>query len=137
VVYLGSVSAAERPAVLGSAGALLHPVHFDEPFGLSVVEAMACGTPVIAYRRGSMPEVVDQGVTGLLVHPLDGVSRAVRSVEPALALDRGAVRDRARQRFGLDPMIDSYLGLYGSVLATASSPRLTPPTRALRREIRR
>ncbi len=137
VVYLGSVSAAERPAVLGSAGALLHPVHFDEPFGLSVVEAMACGTPVIAYRRGSMPEVVDHGVTGLLVHPLDGVSRAVRSVEPALALDRAAVRDRARQRFGLDPMIDSYLDLYDSVLATASSPRLTPPNRALRREIRR
>jgi glycosyltransferase involved in cell wall biosynthesis len=67
VVYLGSVGPTERAEVLGAAAVLLHPIAFAEPFGLSVVEAMACGTPVIAYRRGSMAEVVDEAVTGYLI----------------------------------------------------------------------
>ncbi len=65
VSYLGSVGPQQRAEVLGAAAALLHPIHFDEPFGLSVVEAMACGTPVVAYRRGSMAEIVDEGGNGL------------------------------------------------------------------------
>ena len=115
VVYLGPVGAQERPAVLGSAAALLHPVHFDEPFGLSVVEAMACGTPVIAYRRGSMPEVVDDGITGFVV--ASDIERAVDAVGRAVSLDRGRVRARARERFGIDRMVDAYLDLYRNVLA--------------------
>ncbi|HEU5242677.1 MAG TPA: glycosyltransferase family 4 protein, partial [Ornithinibacter sp.] len=78
VVYLGPVGPEERARVLGSAGALLHPVAFDEPFGLSVVESMVCGTPVIASRRGSMPEIVREPEGGRLV---DSVAEAVDAVE--------------------------------------------------------
>jgi glycosyltransferase involved in cell wall biosynthesis len=109
VSYLGSVGPERRAAVLGCAAALLHPIAFDEPFGLSVVEAMACGTPVVAYRRGAMPEVVDEGVTGFLV---DGVESAAAAVDLAAALDRGAVRRVAEGRFGAARMVDDYLAVY-------------------------
>ena len=112
VVYLGAVGAVERPEVLGSAAVLLHPIHFDEPFGLAVIESMLCGTPVLAYRRGAMPEVVDDGVTGLLVDPHEGVAGAARAVARAAAFDRTVVRAHARQRFSADRMVDSYLDLY-------------------------
>lgn len=131
VVYLGPVGVAERPAVLGEAAALLHPIHFDEPFGLAVIEAMACGTPVVAYRRGSMPEVVDDGVTGVLVDPANGVVDAGDAVERAVLLDRTVVRDRARERFGIDRMVDAYLDLYYAVLDTAD-PRRIPRMRTER-----
>ena len=114
VVYLGPVGPAERARVLGSAGALLHPVAFDEPFGLSVVESMVCGTPVVAYRRGSMPEVVDEGVTGLLVGDLE---EAVAAVRATVALDRRACRERAVSRFAADRMVSDYLDVYARVLA--------------------
>lgn len=109
VRYLGSVGADQRAEILGSAAVLLHPIAFDEPFGLSVVEAMACGTPVIAYRRGSMPEIVDEGVTGYLVHD---VRSAVEAVDAAARLDRTAVHDRAAARFGVDRMVEDYLRVY-------------------------
>jgi glycosyltransferase involved in cell wall biosynthesis len=102
---------------LGSAAALLHPIAFDEPFGLSVVEAMACGTPVIAYRRGSMPEVVDEGVTGFLVHDVDS---AVAAVEKAISLDRSTVSARAGSRFGADRMVDDYLRVYQTIVTGGS-----------------
>lgn len=113
VVHLGSVGPAERSAVLGSAAALLHPIGFDEPFGLSVVEAMACGTPVIAYRRGSMPEVVDEGVTGFVVDDRDA---AVRALDRAVALDRRTIRATAEARFGVDRMVDEYLAVYERIV---------------------
>lgn len=125
VVYLGSVGSEERARVLGSAAVLLHPIHFDEPFGLSVVEAMICGTPVVAYRRGSMPEVVDDGVTGFTV---DGLEDAERAVGAATSLDRTLVRETALRRFGVDRMVDEYLDVYRRVLAGGSQHRDTHAT---------
>jgi glycosyltransferase involved in cell wall biosynthesis len=113
VRFLGSVGPAERADVLGSAAVLLHPISFDEPFGLSVVEAMACGTPVVAYRRGSMPEVVDDGLTGFLVHD---AAHAVAAVDAAARLDRAAIRARAACRFGADRMVSDYLRAYERIL---------------------
>src|ERR1700689_5402369 len=118
VIFLGSVGPERRAEVLGHAAALLHPIYFDEPFGLSVVEAMACGTPVVAYRRGSMAEVVDEGVTGYLAH--DIVS-AVDAVRAAVRLDRSAAHARAVARFGADRMVDDYLRLYEALLKSASN----------------
>ena len=114
VRYLGSIGPSQRADVLGCAAALLHPIAFEEPFGLSVVEAMACGTPVITYPRGAMPEVVDEGITGFLV---DGVAAAARAVEIAAALDRRVVRQVAERRFGAARMVDDYLAVYERVLA--------------------
>lgn len=116
VVFLGSVGPEERAAVLGGAAALLHPIAFDEPFGLSVVESMICGTPVIAFERGSMAEIVDEGVTGLLV---DGVAEAAAAVDRAAGLDRAACRARGVERFSAERMVDDYLRVYEQVLAGA------------------
>lgn len=120
VCYLGSVGPDERARVLGGAAALLHPVGFDEPFGLAVVEAMACGTPVVAYPRGAMPEVVEEGVTGFLV---DGVDAAVVAVRRCAELDRPAVRARAAARFSVDRMVTDYLAVYQRLLEGATPPR--------------
>ncbi len=114
VRYLGSVGPDQRAQVLGSAAVLLHPIAFAEPFGLSVVEAMVCGTPVVAYSLGSMPEVVDPGVTGYLV---DSPAEAAAAVERAAGLDRAACAAVARRRFGAARMVDDYLALYDRILS--------------------
>jgi glycosyltransferase involved in cell wall biosynthesis len=113
VEYLGSVGPADRSGILGGAAVLLHPIAFAEPFGLSVVEAMACGTPVVAYRRGSMAEVIDDGVTGFAVDDQDA---AVAAIPLAVALDRAVVRATAERRFGVDRMVDEYLAVYQRML---------------------
>ena len=113
VRYLGPVSVAERAEVLGGAHALLHLIDFDEPFGYSVVEAMACGTPVIAHDRGSMRELIDHGTTGFLVSDPEG---AVAAVDAAARLDRSAIRDIAVSRFDTTTMIDAYVAVYRRML---------------------
>jgi glycosyltransferase involved in cell wall biosynthesis len=107
------VGGAARWRALGEARALLHLINFDEPFGLSVVEAMACGTPVIATRRGSMPELIEDGVNGFLV---DSVEEAVVALERAGELDRAAIRRTVAARFSVDRMADDYLALYRRIL---------------------
>jgi glycosyltransferase involved in cell wall biosynthesis len=114
VRYLGSVGPAQRANVLGSAAVLIHPVAFDEPFGLAVVESMACGTPVVAYPRGAMPEVIDDGVTGYLA---DGPATAAAAVDRAAGLDRAACAAVARDRFAAARMVTDYLALYRRLLA--------------------
>jgi glycosyltransferase involved in cell wall biosynthesis len=113
VRYLGSVGPEQRSELLAAAVALLHPIAFAEPFGLSVVEAMAAGTPVVAYARGSMPEVVDEGVTGCLV---SDVGAAVTAVDRAVRLDRATVRRVAEARFSADRMVADYVAVYESLL---------------------
>jgi len=112
VSFIGPVGPAERLELLGGADALLHLIGFDEPFGYSVVEAMACGTPVIAFRRGSMPELIVDGTTGFLVDDIDG---AVEAVGRATALDRAAIRAQAVARFGREGMVDAYIDAYEAV----------------------
>jgi glycosyltransferase involved in cell wall biosynthesis len=113
VSFIGAVSTQERSELLGGAHALLHPIGFDEPFGYSVVEAMACGTPVVAFRRGSMAELIEDGKTGFLV---DDVTGAVAAVGHAATLDRAAIRAQAVARFGIVRMVDDYIRAYAELL---------------------
>jgi glycosyltransferase involved in cell wall biosynthesis len=113
VSFIGPVSPDERSALLGGANALLHLIGFDEPFGYSVVEAMACGTPVIAFSRGSMGELIEDGVTGFLVRDTGAATAAVAL---AARLDRAAIREQAIDRFSVAHMVDAYLDAYAVVV---------------------
>jgi glycosyltransferase involved in cell wall biosynthesis len=113
VEYRGVLGGADRTKALGSAYAMLHLIGFEEPFGLSVIEAMACGTPVIAYRRGSMPELIDDGVTGFLV---DNFDQAVAAIDRIGEIDRAACRQHVAKQFTVDRMADRYLDLYHKLL---------------------
>jgi glycosyltransferase involved in cell wall biosynthesis len=114
ITYHGVVGGAERLKALGQARGLLHLIGFDEPFGLSVIEAMACGTPVIAYRRGSMPELIEHGMTGFLV---DSFEEAVEVIGRLGEIDRRACRRAVEERFTVERMADEYLALYRRILA--------------------
>jgi glycosyltransferase involved in cell wall biosynthesis len=116
VDYVGPVGPEGRRKLLGDAVALLHLVDFDEPFGFSVVEAMACGTPVIAHARGSMPEIVHDGENGFLVA---SSQEAVAAVDAAASLDRRGVRASVVRRFDAGRMVDDYLRLYRTLLEAA------------------
>jgi glycosyltransferase involved in cell wall biosynthesis len=113
VEYRGVLGGADRTRALGAARALLHLIGFEEPFGLSVVEAMACGTPVIAYPKGSMPELIVDGVTGFLVNDLE---EAIAAVDRVDEIDRAACRNHVASYFTVDRMADRYLELYHQLL---------------------
>src|SRR5207247_277100 len=113
IEFIGEIGDNEKRAFLGDATALLFPVDWPEPFGLAVIEAMANGTPVIAFGRGSVPEIVEHAVTGFIV---DNVDQAVAAVPLAKALDRVTIRRRFEQRFSVERRAGDYLALYGAVL---------------------
>jgi len=113
VKYIGSVGPEKRQEVLGGALALLHLIHFDEPFGLSVVESMACGTPVIAYGRGAMPEILRHGSTGFIVNDVDA---AVQAVEKIDSINRHDCRNEVEKRFTSKRMAHEYIKVYHKIL---------------------
>ena len=109
VEFVGEVNEAQKPAFLGNATALLFPIDWPEPFGLAMIEAMSCGTPVVAWEQGSVPELVDAGRTGLIVNSVDA---AVAALERAPRLDRLGVRSRFEERFSAARMAQDYLSVY-------------------------
>lgn len=118
VEFVGEVNEKQKKEILSGASALLFPIDWPEPFGLVMIEAMACGTPVIAWRCGSAPEVVDDCVSGFLV---DSVDQAVAAVDRARRLDRKLVRRRFEERFTARRMALDYLKVYGALLTESSS----------------
>tara|TARA_R110002020_G_scaffold108281_2_gene251072 strand:+ start:64123 stop:65151 length:1029 start_codon:yes stop_codon:yes gene_type:complete len=117
VTYLGNVNSLTRDTILGKAKCLLHPIYFDEPFGLSVAEAMMCGTPVIAFNRGSMPELIEDRTTGYLVNTVDEAVQAVLNLDE---IDTENCRRRALNLFHKDRMVDSYVEVYHKVHTQSS-----------------
>jgi glycosyltransferase involved in cell wall biosynthesis len=102
---------------MGGARALLFPIDWPEPFGLVMIEAMACGTPVVAFRHGSVPEVLEEGVTGFIIDSMEGAVDAAKRVGE---LDRRRVRAEFEQRFSADRMAKDYLDLYAELAARKS-----------------
>jgi glycosyltransferase involved in cell wall biosynthesis len=119
VEFIGEIDERAKSEFLGDARALLFPIDWPEPFGLSMIEAMACGTPVLAFGCGSVPEIVDHGVTGLIVGAMD---EAIRMLPQVLALDRRAVRQRFEQRFSAARMARDYVHVYRSLLKRPALP---------------
>ncbi|WP_239807276.1 glycosyltransferase family 4 protein [Croceicoccus hydrothermalis] len=116
--HVGSVDDAQKQGFLGKAAALVFPIDWPEPFGLVMIEAMACGTPVIAWRQGSVPEVIEDGVTGIVV---DSVAEAIDRMDEVLQLDRSAIRRRFEERFSAQRMARETLALYREACSSRSS----------------
>ncbi len=121
--FIGPVGPSERDRLLGGALVLLHLVSFAEPFGLVMVEAMACGTPVIATRRGSVPEIVVDGETGFIVDDVAGAARALGRVGQ---LDRTRCRRLVIDRFSVDRMVNGYVEAYERVTGRKGTPPARP-----------
>jgi glycosyltransferase involved in cell wall biosynthesis len=123
ICFVGAVGRVQRNELLGSAYALLHPINFDEPFGLSVAEAMMCGTPVVTFPRGSMPELVRDGETGILAGSLE---EAVERIPAVAEISRAACRQWAQSRFSIEKMAGDYLRVYRQVLEGAGAANAAP-----------
>ncbi len=118
VEFIGEINEHQKTQFLGEAQALLFPVDWPEPFGLSMIEAMACGTPVLAFRCGSVPEIIEDGLTGAIV---DTMEQAIGALPGVIALDRKKVRQRFEQRFSATRMAKDYVGVYRKLLGTSKS----------------
>ena len=123
IEFMGEIDEQQKNDFLGNASAMLFPVDWPEPFGLVMIEAMACGTPVIAYPHGAVPEVIDQGITGFMVQNID---EAVAALDQARRLDRAAIRRRFEQRFSASRMARDYVALYRRLAADPRTPALLP-----------
>ena len=117
VEFIGEISDRQKSQFLGDARALLFTIDWPEPFGLSMIEAMACGTPVLAFRCGSVPEVVEDGITGAIVETME---EAIAALPRVLALDRKMVRHRFDERFSATRMAKEYVGIYRSLIAACA-----------------
>ena len=124
VEFIGEINESQKPAFLSDAAALLFPIDWCEPFGLVMIESMACGTPVIGFRRGSVPEVIDHGVTGYIVDDVDG---AVDALGRLGELSRAEIRAQFERRFTSDVMAGNYVSAYDSLIEARR-----PTTRKLR-----
>lgn len=113
VEYIGHAGPEKRKQLLSKAYALLHPINFNEPFGMSVAEAMLCGTPVIAFNKGSMPELIQDAKTGFLVNTIDEAAEAVSRIS---YINRMDCHDWAKSQFSCEKMVDDYYGLYQEIL---------------------
>ena len=123
VEFIGEIGERDKAAFLGEAAALLFPIDWPEPFGLVMIEAMACGTPVIAFRRGSVPEVLEDGLSGFIV---DTIEEAVAAVRRIAGLDRAKIRAEFERRFTAERMARDYLDVYqglGSVCTSSVQAR--------------
>jgi glycosyltransferase involved in cell wall biosynthesis len=117
VEFIGEINEHQKTQFLGEAQALLFPVDWPEPFGLSMIEAMACGTPVLAFRCGSVPEIIEDGLTGAIV---DTMEQALVALPHVMALDRKKVRKRFEQRFSATRMAKDYVDVYRSLLESST-----------------
>jgi glycosyltransferase involved in cell wall biosynthesis len=126
IEFIGEVDDNEKNALLGDAMAVLFSIDWPEPFGLVLIEAMACGTPAIGFRRGAVPEVIEHGSTGFVV---DSIDEAVAAIPAAQKLDRRVIRQRFVERFQVQRMARDYVDLYANVLRCGSADR-TPRTAA-------
>jgi glycosyltransferase involved in cell wall biosynthesis len=122
VEFIGECGGAEKEKFLGDAYALLFPIDWPEPFGLVMIEAMACGTPVIAYRAGSVPEIIDSGETGFVVQSLE---EAVAAVDKVQGLSRRRIREVFEERFSSVRMTNDYIRVYERLLGR-KKPRRQP-----------
>ncbi len=113
VVYIGSIGPKERDKLLRKAYVLLHPINFAEPFGLSVVESMACGTPVIAFSKGSMPEIIEDGVNGFLVSDIAQMANRIKDIND---ISRSSCRKIVEERFTQERMVRDYIDVYKRIL---------------------
>lgn len=113
IVYLGSIGPERRNNLMRNAYCLLHPIYFEEPFGLSVVESMACGTPVVAFNKGSMPELIESGRNGFIV---SNVEEAIEALGKIPKIDRQCCRDIVEEKFSVERMVDDYIKVYQQII---------------------